>query len=520
MPRHLIVRAALLSTVSVLLSQGAAARQMAGPKPESVQSGPDAGCLGSVEVGNTIGVPRVASGVRSGLGWDVDSISPTPAICSFPSAQPVDVQCKRNGLAVDASYCQASQFRQLLAQGYKTVGNTTNWSVARWILPGQTDSGCVGQWRSVEGERPMACGEVDVPVVSTCVVTNVQSGTPDDPERYCTSPRPASSRKDRDTRGCGYAIETGGWSDYSGSCGPVIHSRSLTCRRADGQPVDMSDSNCVSALGSYCLSHTCTGSGAATRENESVQLETCRASSDDLAYVWRTAGWVSSGQTCGMDLQTRSVSCVDAVSDVAVDPSQCDAGARPIASRYENVTSGCSSQTCSMPGSSGVVQTQLQDGFRQCAESVGRAVGGMNGLQLQHVLRQGNGDYVFCHGDRGVLTLSCTGGILASSSEAVCSGSHSACTAPAATSVPCEASAHLRLIGDGFVPDPGTMQIALYDDGYQQGGYVGVPIPLAVLGHLIVDPDIQVTGLYAVDRTNVRCGLPGSTPTPSPTPTP
>lgn len=339
----MIGKATLLGSVA-LLSVQAHAQSLAGPKPAAVQTGADAGCIGELSMSNEPGPPQVADGAMAGQVWSIQTLYPTPAVCSFPSARPVKVECSRNGVAVDPIYCQDKQFQSLMAQGYRTVGNSTNWSTAQWVLPGQTDSGCVGRWDVVDGAVPQGCGEVPVEVASTCTVTNVQSGSPTDPEKYCTSPRPAAVKKVMDYRACGFAIETGQWGDYSGTCSTVTHDRVLSCRRQDGTAMDMSDPSCQTALGAYCSTHRCVSVGGSVLEREVVQLQSCPSSDPNGDYFWQTGGWMTGGVTCGSDVQSRSVTCVKRSDNLVVDDSLCTAQ-RPASMQSILVTAGCSSSS-------------------------------------------------------------------------------------------------------------------------------------------------------------------------------
>lgn len=348
-----VARAALLGS-AVLLSSGIAQSQtLAGPKPPATQTGRDAGCIGELSLDGNPGPPRVADGSKTPPTWSIQTLYETPAVCSFPSARPVDVNCRRNGVNVDPVYCQEGQFNALLGQGYRTVGNSTNWSTAQWVLPGVTDSGCIAEWRTQDGETPQGCGDVQVPVQSTCTVTNVQSGTPDDANKYCNAAdRPSAFKVVKDFRSCGYAIATGQWGAYSSTCGPVSHDRPLTCVRADGTEMAMSDSNCQTALSSFCSSsgHRCVTVNNVIVDRENVNLERC-VDSDPVDYMWQTGAWMSNGTTCGTDTQTRSVTCVKKSTGEPVSDETCIGLEQPPATQDVVVdvscgkTSVCTGQT-------------------------------------------------------------------------------------------------------------------------------------------------------------------------------
>jgi len=336
-----VARTVLIGTAAAALMAGhASAQSLAGPKPADVQSGVSAGCIGDLSITGDPGTPKVADGVRASQSWSIQTVYPTPAVCSFPSARPVQVDCKRNGVSVDPVYCQEKQFQSLLAQGYRTVGNSSNWSNAQWVLPGQTDSGCVGRWDTVEGAVPQGCGQVPVDVVSSCTVTNVQSGTPDDVNKYCDpSQRPSAVKLVTDYRACGFAIETGAWGAYSNTCGDVSHDRLLTCRRQDGTDMDMSSSSCQTALGAFCSTHRCVNSGGSVYERENVALASCSTSTPGR-YLWEAGGWMSGNVTCGTDTQSRSVVCRDTTSNQIVSDEFCT-DVRPPSTQPVLVTSGC-----------------------------------------------------------------------------------------------------------------------------------------------------------------------------------
>jgi hypothetical protein len=338
-----VARATLLGS-AVLLSSGIAnAQSLAGPKPPAVQTGRDAGCIGELTLDGLPGAPRVADGSKTPPTWSIQSVYETPAVCSFPSARPVDVNCRRNGVNVDPVYCQESQFQSLLAQGYRTVGNSTNWSTAKWVLPGVTDSGCIAEWRTQDGETPKGCGDVNVPVQSTCVVTNVQSGTPDDPNKYCSAAtRPSEFKVVKDFRSCGYDIQTGPWGAYSATCGDVTHDRPLTCVRGDGTEMAMSDGNCQTALSTFCSSqgHRCINVGGVIKDSEFVRLEACQTD-DPNAYYWFTGGWISDGTTCGTDTQTRSVVCKNRATGANAFDDSCVGQERPASSQDVVVNTSC-----------------------------------------------------------------------------------------------------------------------------------------------------------------------------------
>jgi hypothetical protein len=104
-----------------------------------------------------------------------------------------------------------------------------------------------------------------------------------------------------------YAWITGSWGGCQTACGTNTQVRTVNCRRCDG--VIVGDSLCDA------------GSRPPTSQSCTV-----------WTFSWVTSGWTSCPTTCGVGVQTRTVSCIRCDGQAAAS-SSCSAGSRPTASQ-------------------------------------------------------------------------------------------------------------------------------------------------------------------------------------------
>ncbi|XRB10254.1 thrombospondin [Pseudoscourfieldia marina] len=114
---------------------------------------------------------------------------------------------------------------------------------------------------------------------------------------------------------------TGSWSSCSASCGGGTQTRSVTCKRSDGQSV--SDSSC---------------SGSKPSTSQSCNTQACAPS---YTYSYATGSWAVCSASCGGGTQTRSVTCKRSDGQAVAD-TMCS-GTKP------STSLSCNTQACTTP---------------------------------------------------------------------------------------------------------------------------------------------------------------------------
>jgi thrombospondin motif-containing protein 9 len=161
---------------------------------------------------------------------------------------------------------------------------------------------------------------------STCgTATHSRSVTCIDPDSgetlqdaFCQAPKPSTSESSYQTSGCGYDWIPSAWSAVAPACGASTQTRTLSCRRTDGETVD----------NSMCAPGT--------------MPATTQAATDysRCGYDWTVGSYGAPTTTCGQATQTRSVTCTR--SDATqVQDSYCGAASRPTSQQSTYQTSGC-----------------------------------------------------------------------------------------------------------------------------------------------------------------------------------
>lgn len=268
-----------------------------------------------------------------------------------------DVQCVRSdGVAIDDATCAAVFAKPVTTQKGKdyttcsyrwAVGSYGAWSTtcgkatsSRSVTCQRSDgttvtdtfcaetkpdtqqssdqlSGCTYTWKTADWMSPTpACGASVQSRTVTCTRSDNSVAAPSS----CTATMPATQQATTDYSTCGYTWEVSAW-DSSNLCGQsAIQTRTVSCRRSDGNLTKESD----------CITY---GAGPKPAASQTVSSYT------GCGYTWRTSygAWSS---TCS-DSATRINSVTCQRSDgVVVDDSMC-AGDAPSRQDTQGVYSSC-----------------------------------------------------------------------------------------------------------------------------------------------------------------------------------
>jgi hypothetical protein len=200
-----------------------------------------------------------------------------------------------------------------------------------------------GDWSAYSS----TCGAATRTRTVTC--TDLETGGAVSDSRCQASTRPAATEDSHQISGCTHSWSEGAWSSPVPACGSSSQTRTVTCRRSDGQDVDPSN---------------CTGEAPATRQ----------AATDHSActYSWTVGEWSQPG-ACGTSTTTRDVGCNRSDTTPAA-PELCDAATRPASSQTVEVTIGCSyrwTETETGPWSACQSGTQTRRTSYACVRSDG-----------------------------------------------------------------------------------------------------------------------------------------------------
>ena len=217
-----------------------------------------------------------------------------------PTTQTRAVTCVRSdGQTVSDGSCDGAA-KPATSQPSTDYGRCSfAWAVGSYSAP-NTTCGTVTQTRSVYCQRSDGPAAIDA--------------------ASCTEARPAATQTSYDTTGCTFAWDASAYAAATPACGPSTHSRTVACKRSDGQPADAS--NCVAA-------------DRPTATEPVADYSTC-------GYDWFVGAWRGSTQ-CGLTVtQTRDVHCQRSNGDTVTD-SLCSAkGGKPEASQPITDYTGCS----------------------------------------------------------------------------------------------------------------------------------------------------------------------------------
>ena len=341
-------------TVTCLRSDGTtvadASCSSAGAKPTTSQSAYQVSGCGYTWQASAFGAPTAACGATTQTRsvWCQRSDNQTVADSFCGSGKPTTTQG-----ATDYSTCSydwnpgswsawsttcgnATQTRSVtcLRSDGTTVADTSCASAGTKPTTSQSAyqvSGCGYTWQSSAwGSPAAACGASTQTRSVWCQRSDNQTVA----DSFCGAGKPATSQGATDYSACGYSWAYSGWTTSSQTCGTINQTRSVWCKRSDGQTVvdsycgagkpastqsltdysactysaSSSQSSCSS--GSMTVSYSCRRS-----DGVSVSTSFCgvpqTASQSCTSYAWRTGGWGGFGacQPDSRQYQYRSVYC-------------------------------------------------------------------------------------------------------------------------------------------------------------------------------------------------------------------
>lgn len=228
-----------------------------------------------------------------------------------------------------APACGAStQTRTLSCR--RTDGQTVDNSMcAPGTMPATTQvttdySQCGYDWTvGSYGAPTTTCGQATQTRSVTCTRSD---GTPVQDSNCATGSRPTAEQSTYQTSGCGYAWKTGAFGAVADACGPSTSTREVWCERSDGQKVN--DASCTAQK------------PAATQAGTSYA--TC-------GYDWAVGAWSAPTSTCGDATEARTVTCRRTDGTDVADASCAAAGAKPQTSRSSHQISGCTTSWSTGP---------------------------------------------------------------------------------------------------------------------------------------------------------------------------
>lgn len=231
-----------------------------------------------------------------GYEWEAGQWGAAVPACG-ETTQSRTVQCKRtDGQYVEQASCDSATRPSETQTTTNHAACSFTWTTGTWSTP-STMCGSATQSRSVK------CMRTDGAEVA---------------DASCTDPKPASSQQSQQTAGCGYAWDTGEWSQTQPACGDIVSTRSVTCVRTDGETVD--DASCTEA-----------------RPASSRTLQDYRTCS----YGWTVGEWTQPTTTCGPSTESRTVTCRRSEGTTVSDDLCAGDGTKPEGSRESHQTSGC-----------------------------------------------------------------------------------------------------------------------------------------------------------------------------------
>lgn len=272
-----------------------------------------------------------------GYTWTTGAYgSPVPACGTSTTSR--TVTCTRSdNQTVDPSLCEQSTkpATQSPATSYETC--TYSWTADPWSAP-STTCGQATQTRAV------TCRRSDQSTVADSFCS--QAGT-----------RPETSQSSYQTSGCGYGWKTGAWSGLVPACGSTVETRSVVCERSDGQPV--ADASCPagdrpadqrsgtsyatcgytweasawSAPTKTCGSSTRSRTVLCRRSNgDEVEDALCTGARPEAtetvadfstcSYAWQYGPFGEPAPACGASVRTRTATCLRQ-DGVTVDEAFC-----------------------------------------------------------------------------------------------------------------------------------------------------------------------------------------------------
>lgn len=297
-------------------------------------------------------------------GWTVGTFGAPSATCGSATSTRT-VTCQRSdGGAADPGQCVAAM---------PTTTQTT-----------YETSGCGYSWREGEWDSPVAsCGPTTQTHAVTCIRSDGQTAS--DASCAATVAKPATSRPSTDYGTCTFAWSVGSYSAPNTTCGTVTQTRTVYCQRADGQTAPQSSctetkpdvtqtsydttgctydwdkgayGTAVSACGASTHSRTVT---CKRSDGQAATADKCDADTKPVAtepatsyetcgYDWFVGAWNGATQ-CGLTVtQTRDVHCQRSNGD-AVGDSLCSAkGGKPASSQPITDYTGCSYAWKTTPG--------------------------------------------------------------------------------------------------------------------------------------------------------------------------
>lgn len=322
--------------------------------------------------------------------WTADPWSAPSTTCG-QATQTRAVSCWRSDQsAVADGFCAQAGTKPATSQSsYQTSGCGYSWKSGEW-------SGLVAACGSTVETRSVTCQRSDGQAVA-------DSSCP-------AGDRPADQRAGTSYATCGYSWEAGSWSDPSRTCGSSTRTRTVLCRRSNGDQVD--DSRCTGerpdATETVTDFSTCSyawqygefgepapacGPSVRTRtatclrqDGATVDGSFCGAQEplskpyDDFSactFQWNAGTW-STPSACGQTTRTRTISCIRQ-DGVAAHDAQCDAASRPSSSEPVMDTSACTYAwqygDWTQPSSCGpVFRTRTATCMRQDGQSVSDAL--------------------------------------------------------------------------------------------------------------------------------------------------
>ena len=182
---------------------------------------------------------------------------------------------------------------------------------AERMQPPAWSAGGYGAWSET-------CGTATRTRTVTCV-SPTDGATLSESSCSAAGPKPATAETSYQTSGCSYSWTPGRYGSPAPACGNTTMSRTVTCRRSDGQDADPA---------------LCDPATKPVTEAGATDYGLC-------SYSWTADPWSAPSTTCGTATQTRAVSCLRSDQSTVADSFCSQAGARPVTSQSSYQTSGC-----------------------------------------------------------------------------------------------------------------------------------------------------------------------------------
>jgi len=216
----------------------------------------------------------------------------------------------------------------VIASGFKEGINTLTFTVtdlgppSAFVVTGLTgtaDRSSPPVWiTGGYGDWSASCGDATRSRPVTCV--NPDNGATLQ-DFACAAPKPSATESSYQTAGCGYTWEPSAFSPVTPSCGATTQTRTLSCRRSDGQLV---------------VNDMCAVSTMPSTTQQTNDYSAC-------THAWTVGAFTDPSTTCGNATQARSVTCLRSDGATAQDAA-CSATTKPESTQTSYQTSGCGAE--------------------------------------------------------------------------------------------------------------------------------------------------------------------------------